>query len=101
MQLDEAADDGEPDAEPALRTTDFGLREEVEDMRQHLGRDSNALSLREELCRRGRAPASSAARLVGAIGRQKGVGTTAATRREPHHWLPRLLRKTYPEARAD
>jgi len=47
VQLDEAADDGEPDAEPALRTieTGLGLREVVEDTRQHLGRDSDALSL--------------------------------------------------------
>ena len=91
VQLDEAADDGEPDAEPALRTieTGLGLREEVEDTRQHLGRDSDALSLPKSSADVG-APqlASSTARLVGAIGRQKGVGTTAATRRESRSRAP-------------
>ena len=51
VQLDEAADDGEPDAEPALRTieTGLGLREEVEDARRHLGRDSDAHRCRRAL----------------------------------------------------
>ena len=44
MSLDEVAHDGQADAEPALRAIDRLplLDEQIEDVRQHLGRDANA-----------------------------------------------------------
>ena len=42
VQLDEVADDGEPEPEPAVlsRGAHVGLPESVEDERQELGRDA-------------------------------------------------------------
>ncbi len=44
VALDEVAHDGQADAEPALRAIDrlSLLDEQIEDVRQHVGRDANA-----------------------------------------------------------